>query len=263
MLGVKDVPVQRIQLKEKNGDLVGGIDLDPNLLNLQIKRDQGGIPLPIAHMPLEELEISGFVPLFITPQNDLARLLGLAPLKSDDFIDLSDGFRATLEARKESEATLRLAVQEVDRECMEYLKKNPKAILQTSGHLFEKIIAEILASLGFDDISLNVRTEAGETDIIGFSKDVFGKKIGYLFELKQLSKSNRKVELQEVTRLYGMREALKTSLGIHQGVFVTTTNYTKDARHFGEVHSFSLEVYDNIEKWLKEYKMSSKGLYLR
>jgi len=44
---------------------VGGIDLNPARLNLQIKRDGNGIPLPINLQPIESMQIDGFLPVII------------------------------------------------------------------------------------------------------------------------------------------------------------------------------------------------------
>lgn len=57
----------------------GGIDLNIQLLDLQIKRDSAGIPLPAGNQPLEQMHIEGFVPVIINvvPINNLPLLLGL------------------------------------------------------------------------------------------------------------------------------------------------------------------------------------------
>jgi len=59
---------------------VGGIDLNPALLDLKIKRDGNGIPLPMPQQSIQELmEIEGFLPVIInvTPIQNLPMLLGL------------------------------------------------------------------------------------------------------------------------------------------------------------------------------------------
>ena len=58
---------------------VGGIDLNPDLLDLQIKRDGKGIALPVAQQPIESMKIEGFLPVIInvTPVTNLPLLLGL------------------------------------------------------------------------------------------------------------------------------------------------------------------------------------------
>ena len=56
---------------------VGGIDLDAALLDLQIKRDGNGVPLPLDQQPAH-MQIEGFLPIIInlTPIN-LPLSLGL------------------------------------------------------------------------------------------------------------------------------------------------------------------------------------------
>ena len=46
----------------------GGIDLNPALLDLQIKRDGNGVPLPLPQQPIGEMHIEGFVPVIINIQ---------------------------------------------------------------------------------------------------------------------------------------------------------------------------------------------------
>jgi len=57
---------------------VGGIDLNPALLDMQIKRDGLGVPLPISDQPIENMNIGGFIPIIInvTPVVDLPLIMG-------------------------------------------------------------------------------------------------------------------------------------------------------------------------------------------
>lgn len=59
-------------------DPVGGIDLNPALLDLRIKRDASGIPFSIDQQPADIFEIEGFIPIIInvTPVTNLPLLLG-------------------------------------------------------------------------------------------------------------------------------------------------------------------------------------------
>jgi len=63
----------------------GGIDLTRKALNLQIKRDGKGIPLPIDQQPIENMNIEGFFPVIInvTPVPSLPMLIGLKDLPDD------------------------------------------------------------------------------------------------------------------------------------------------------------------------------------
>ncbi|HPN87920.1 MAG TPA: hypothetical protein PLH56_01100, partial [Candidatus Omnitrophota bacterium] len=58
---------------------VGGIDLNPEFLDMQIKRDGKGVPLPLNLQPLETLKIEGFIPVIIniTPVENFPMLLGV------------------------------------------------------------------------------------------------------------------------------------------------------------------------------------------
>ena len=64
---------------ENDNKKVGGINLNPSLLNLQIKRDDQGVPLPFSDQPLKQMNIEGFYPVIINiqPLNSLPLLLGV------------------------------------------------------------------------------------------------------------------------------------------------------------------------------------------
>ncbi len=61
---------------------VGGINFNPDLLDLQIKRDKNGVPLPLPQQPIGEMKIEGLFPVImeITPV-DLPLLLGVVEKK--------------------------------------------------------------------------------------------------------------------------------------------------------------------------------------
>lgn len=59
----------------------GGISLNAKLLDMQIKRDGNGVPLPLPQQPIQTMRIEGFIPVIIniTPTTNLPFLLGVAP----------------------------------------------------------------------------------------------------------------------------------------------------------------------------------------
>ena len=58
-------------------DKVGGIDLNPELLDMVIRRDGNGVPLPISDQPMEKLKnIQGFLPVIM----NVAPMQSLPPL---------------------------------------------------------------------------------------------------------------------------------------------------------------------------------------
>jgi hypothetical protein len=67
-------------------DKVGGINLNPALINLQIKRDGRGVPLPVYQQPIGDIKISGFVPVIIE----------VKPVDLSRFLDLQDNSLARL-----------------------------------------------------------------------------------------------------------------------------------------------------------------------
>ncbi len=82
---------------------VGGIDLNPKFLDLQIRRDDRGIPLPLPEQPIKEMRIEGFVPILIntTPVQTLPFLLG-----SDEGSGEAPGRELSQMIREEQEALM-------------------------------------------------------------------------------------------------------------------------------------------------------------
>jgi ADP-ribose pyrophosphatase YjhB (NUDIX family) len=67
-------------LGRESSENVGGIDLNPANMNLRIRRDDLGQPLPFSAQPVEDIRIEGLVPVIIniTPITNLPLLLGAA-----------------------------------------------------------------------------------------------------------------------------------------------------------------------------------------
>ncbi len=85
---MRESTVDQYREKLKEGEAIstrspGGIDLNVKHLDLQIKRDDKGIPLPISQKPLESIHIEGFFPVIIkiTPVDDLPAYLGFLSSK--------------------------------------------------------------------------------------------------------------------------------------------------------------------------------------
>jgi len=64
----------------------GGIDFNPALLNMQIKRDPNGVPLPLPQQPIPDFNIDGFIPVILdmTPVMSIPVLLGIVDTGDDD-----------------------------------------------------------------------------------------------------------------------------------------------------------------------------------
>jgi hypothetical protein len=62
------IAVSDVINKAKDSAMKGGIDFNAANLNLQIKRDGNGVPLPISQQDLENINIDGLVPIIIDIQ---------------------------------------------------------------------------------------------------------------------------------------------------------------------------------------------------
>lgn len=70
--------IARLDMKPKD---LGGIDLNPSLLDMRIKKDGNGVPLPMSQQPIDVMNIQGFVPVIIDVSPaiyDMPMLLGRA-----------------------------------------------------------------------------------------------------------------------------------------------------------------------------------------
>jgi len=74
----EEVAVASASTVEQQGP-VGGINFDPTLLDLQIKRDGRGVPLPLPQQDVQHIDIKGLYPVIINiqPFNALPAYLGL------------------------------------------------------------------------------------------------------------------------------------------------------------------------------------------
>lgn len=151
--------------------------------------------------------------------------------------------------------------KDIEREILKYLGHFPDHVKTLPGDTFERIVAEILASHGFSDIQLNVRTEFGEIDILAFEDRKTGK--GYIVECKQYG-SGRKVTLREA-HVLAMKTILMRKYGVEKGMLVTTSDFTGPARNlYDGAWGLELRAYDEVVEWLKTYKPSNRhGLFLR
>jgi triosephosphate isomerase len=86
---------QRVGSSPVNQDnLKGGIDFDPALLDLKIKRDEKGIPLPLNMQPVDTIErqIQGIIPVIINvvPVRSVPMLLGISEQEAQDLMVFND-----------------------------------------------------------------------------------------------------------------------------------------------------------------------------
>lgn len=114
---------------------------------------------------------------------------------------------------------------------------------------FEELVAELLAGHGWE-VSLTPQTRDGGYDILGVSRDATGFESSWAVECKHY-RSDRKVGVDVLRELYGVKE----SLGFSQGVLVTSSTVTSDARRFAQTHR-GIQLVDRatLLQWFLRYK---------
>jgi len=144
-------------------------------------------------------------------------------------------------------------------ELIKYLKKHPEALEKIKPRQFEELIAEILASYGWD-VQLTPPIKDGGYDIFAISKDIeAGVSSSWIIECKKYQKQN-KVGVDIVRALYGVKSNLKVA----NALIATTSYFTKGAKDFKESrYDIEFKDYHDIIEWINNYKPNPHGkLYI-
>jgi len=142
----------------------------------------------------------------------------------------------------------------ISREHIEALRADPKRLLDLSARQFEEVVAELLASSGYE-VSLTPATRDGGHDILAVSRDQLGLETAWAVECKRY-RPEHPVGVEVVRGLYGV----KHGLGIPQALLVTTSTLTRGAREFADSVG-DIKVADShvLAEWLARYKRTAHG----
>lgn len=134
------------------------------------------------------------------------------------------------------------------------ITRQPDTLFNVSPRQFEELVAEIFSQNGFS-VELMQQTRDGGKDIIAVSNNM-GIPTQYIIECKRYS-HNKKVSLDIVQRLYGVKFALKASVGL----VVTTSTFTSDALEFANQHPWelSLKDYGSLMGWISTISNNSSN----
>ena len=102
------------------------------------------------------------------------------------------------------------------------LAQDPKLLHDISPRHFEELVAELLASFGWN-VTLTAQSRDGGYDIFGISKDASGLRTSWIIECKKWSKT-RKVGVEVVRGLYAVKQDLRVS----SALLATTSHYSSD-----------------------------------
>jgi len=148
----------------------------------------------------------------------------------------------------------------ITRELIIYLKNHPNALYQIMPRQFEELIAEILASYGWQ-VQLTPPIKDGGYDIFAISKNIEpGLTSSWIVECKKYRPEN-KVGVDIVRALYGV----KSDLRVANALLATTSHFTKGARDFkASRYDIALRDYEAILEWINDYRPNSNGrLYIK
>ena len=134
------------------------------------------------------------------------------------------------------------------------LKTNPESVHGLSPRQFEEVVAELLASFGWE-VNLTAPSRDGGYDILAVSSDKSGLETSWLIECKKYSSSN-KVGVEIARGLLGV----KSHIGVPNVVLVTTSDFTAGAVKLSETrHDLHLIGFQRLSSWLSEYGAPPTG----
>lgn len=151
-------------------------------------------------------------------------------------------------------------LKEVNLRIIEYLQKHPYEIDKISPFLFEDLVAEVMASWGWD-VELVANKSSIGADILATTK-TFGDcdPILYFVEIKKMKD---KVGIEIIDRILGAMTRHRPEP--HVGMIVSLSGFKniRDQRHWNiekrEYKRVRLKGRDDIVEWLRDYKPTSKG----
>lgn len=144
-------------------------------------------------------------------------------------------------------------------ELLAFLKKKPDYLYQISPRAFEELVAEILASFGWD-VQLTAPTRDGGYDIFAVTKNIAGLTTSWIVECKRYA-PDRKVGINVARSLYGV----KTDLRVANALLATTSSFSKGVTDFAASrYDFALRDFEGILEWINHYRPHPGGrLYVK
>lgn len=130
------------------------------------------------------------------------------------------------------------------------IRHRPEMMRVLSPRDFERMTAELLSGLGFENIVLTPRSRDGGRDVVAVHR-VRGIPVLFAFECKKYTK--RRIQLDILRGLLGTVVHGPTTANI--GVLVTTSRFTSGARKFilSEARIDGKD-FDDLVEWLREYR---------
>jgi HJR/Mrr/RecB family endonuclease len=166
------------------------------------------------------------------------------------------GLSPLYQAKTDFSSSAALAsVTDLERELIAYLQRHPEKMRSMHPDAFEKLVAELMASFGFD-VQWTARDKKTAADVIAFKTDApSGLKQNYMIECKRFSEKNR-VGVEVARALYGA----KVDEQFSNALLVTTSFFESGVERFAAKRwDFHLRDYLGLVEWLNAYRPVQEG----
>ena len=141
-----------------------------------------------------------------------------------------------------------IRIREFSNELITFLAEHPKYLYNVKHRDFERLVAHLLETLGFD-VKLTAPVRDGGHDIVAFNTDTLGLKTKYIVECKRY-RPDCPVGVRLVRSLY----AVKYIEQAQHAILATTSYFTRDAIALAQaptVLNLHLTDFNEITKWLR------------
>jgi HJR/Mrr/RecB family endonuclease len=163
---------------------------------------------------------------------------------------LGGGYDASQLLHRESVAALEEALRAVAAEQIRLFARDPTHLHSVTHRQFERVVAELLQSFGWD-VELTQATRDGGTDIIAVSKDVDGSglRTSFVVECKKY-RPDRKIGIAVARQLL----QVKAEKAVSHALIVTTSDFSEDAyKYAAKRWDLDLRAFEALAEWCREY----------
>lgn len=140
-------------------------------------------------------------------------------------------------------------LQTVSQDQLHTLINNKDALSQLPPREFEKLVAELLKSDGYQDIKLVPRHNAPGPDIVAYNNTPLGDRQKFIVEVKRW-KGPVNIDVVR-TMMYRIDQQFRAS----GGLIVITSKFTTDATKEAQFHEWRLNLKDgnDVREWIKRH----------
>jgi HJR/Mrr/RecB family endonuclease len=146
-------------------------------------------------------------------------------------------------------------ITEIESQLVEYLAKHPELMREMNYDAFEKLVAELLASHGFD-VEWTGRNNATAGDVIAFKTDSeTDLTSSFIVECKRYA-PDRPVGIEVARAIYGA----KCDERFSNALLVTTSSFQRGVEQFSVRRwDFQLKDFKGLVEWLNRYRPKPDG----